>query len=650
MEISNIKALSYFNINAETTLQTDASKKGLGACLIQNGKVVCYAFRALTKTEQNYQNLEREALGTIWGMEKFHYFLYGKEFTLETDQKPLISIYKKHMVDISPRVQRLIVRSFPYQPFNNVYKKGKDIPVADALSRVTPMDPEDNIQLPIIAVNLITVHILMSVHPQDTFSKKLDWLRKSKVQDNQLTRLSRYINTGFPCDKKNLPTDLQEFWNYRDTLSIENGLITCGSRIIVPKEMRAKMLQYIHDGHQGKERCLLWARNTVFWPKITYDIQELIERCIICQEHGKSQSIIGTTQELPPFPWHTLATDIFYWMRMDFLIVADVFSKYFLVRKLANSTFAAVCAEIATIVTELGLPHIIRSDNGPCYNSKEFQKLLQCYNITHHTSSPHHPRSNGFVERMIGVAKKLMDKAGSEGKPWISGLYEHRVTPQSGSIASPLQLITQRTPREKDLPQLPSTLGAQEMYETCQELIRRQQNKPEKNYIELTPGMHVWVQHRQNTSWEPATVVSQCNSNSYWIMQENGTDQPKVYRRTRTMLKIRCTNVRETRHSYSQSTESEKADFHTPAIPNETRNYVEYNSAENVSQDLVHPTKLDIEASASFDSKSEEREEITEIADVPAPAHTPAPALERVKEQSHTPVNETELWKASQFI
>ena len=562
-----------------------------------------------------------------------------KEFTLETDQKPLVSIYKKHMVDISPRVQRLIVRSFPYLPFHAVYKKGKDIPVADALSLVTPMDPEDNIQLPIIAVNMITVHMLMSVHPQDTFSKKLDQLRKSTAQDNQLTRLSHYINTGFPCDKKNLPTVLQEFWNYRDTLSIENGLITCGNRIIVPKEMRAEMLQYINEGHQGKERCLLRARNTVFWPKIKHDIQELIERCIICQEHGKSQSIIGTTQELPPFPWHTLATDIFYWKRMDFLIVTDVFSKYFLVRRLANSTSAAVCAEIATIVTELGLPHIIRSDNGPCYNSKEFQQLLQCYNITHHTSSPHHPRSNGFVERMVGVAKKLMDKAGSEGELWISGLYEYRVTPQSGSIASPLQLITQRTPRQKDLPQLPSTLGAEEMYETHQELIRRQQNKPEKNYIELTPGMPVWVQHRQNTSWELATLVSQCNSNSYWIMQENGTDQPKVYRRTRTMLKIRCTNVRETRHSYSQSTEPEKAEFHTPAIPNETRNYVEHNSAENISQDLVHPTKLDIEASASFDSKSEEREEITEIADVPAltPAHTPAPALERVGEQSHTP-------------
>ena len=347
-----------------------------------------------------------------------------------------------------------------------MYKKGKDIPAADALSCATPMDPEDNNQLPIIAVNMITTCNLMSVESQDSFSKKLDQLRKSTAQDNQLTKLSCYINTGFPCDKKNLPTDLHEFWPHRETLSVKSGLTACGNRIIVPREMRPEVLQYIHEGHQGKERCLLQARNTVFLPKITYDIQELIERCIICQEHESSQPIIGTTQELPPFPWHTLATDIFYWKRMDFLIVADVFSKYFLVKKLANSTSAAICAELATIVTELGLPHIIRSDNEPCYNSKEFQQFLQHYNITHHTSSPHHPRSNGFVERMVRVAKKLMDKAGKEGKPWISGLYEYRVTPQSGSIASPLQLITQHTPGEKDLPQLPSTLGAQEMYQT----------------------------------------------------------------------------------------------------------------------------------------------------------------------------------------
>ena len=99
------------------------------------------------------------------------------------------------------------------------------------------------------------------------------------------------------------------------------------------------------------------------------------------------------------------------------------------------------------------------------------------------------------------------------------------------------------------------------------------------------------------------------------------------------MLKIRCTDVRQTRHSYSQSTESEKAKFQTPATSNVVRNYVKHNSVENVSQDLVYPTKSDTSASASLISESEEREEITETADVLAPA----PALERVEEQSHTP-------------
>ena len=177
------------------------------------------------------------------------------------------------------------------------------------------------------------------------------------------------------------------------------------------------------------------------------------------------------------------------------------------------------------------------------------------------------------------------------------------------------------------------------MYETCQELIRRQPNKPERNYIELTPGMAVWVQHRQNTSWEPATVVSQSSSNSYWIMQENGTDQPKVYRRTRSMLKIRCTDIQQTRHNYSQLTENEKAKFQTPFTYNDERNFVKHNPVKKISDDLVCPTKDT--SSASILSELEEREEITEDvpapADVPAPTPAPADTLETVKEQPYTP-------------
>ena len=153
---------------------------------------------------------------------------------------------------------------------------------------------------------------------------------------------------------------------------------------------------------------------------------------------------------------------------MDFLLIADVFSKYVLVRKLPNSTSVAMCIELSMIVTELGLPHRIKSDNGPCYVSKEFQQFLVRYNRDHQTNSPNHPRSNGFAECMVGVAKKLMDKAGKGKKPWISGLLEYRITPQPGSIASPLQLITQCRQRETHLPQLASALGAPQVHSVHQ--------------------------------------------------------------------------------------------------------------------------------------------------------------------------------------
>ena len=119
----------------------------------------------LSRTTRIWNERHKELYGE-WKSSTISYMVRNLHWK---HQKPLVSIYKKHMVDIIPRVQRLIVRSFPYLPFKVVYKKGTDIPVADALSQVTPMDPEDNIQLPIIAVNMITTWILMSVDPRVAF-------------------------------------------------------------------------------------------------------------------------------------------------------------------------------------------------------------------------------------------------------------------------------------------------------------------------------------------------------------------------------------------------------------------------------------------------------------------------------------------------
>ena len=249
-EISKDVTLPYFNPASATTLQTDASKKGLGAVILQNSKPVMFMSSALTGSERNYQNLERECLATIWEMEKFHYFLYGKQFTLETDQKPLVSIYRKHMVEISPRIQRSVVRSFPYLPFDIQDRKGMEIPLADTLSRVTltPVE-EDGIQLPIVAVNLIMSNLPVS-------STEIELIHEETSKDPTLTLLRHYIHMGWPNDHRMLPQELHTFWNYREDLSMENGLITKGARLLIPSTLRKKVLnRYTMDTWVLRNAC-----------------------------------------------------------------------------------------------------------------------------------------------------------------------------------------------------------------------------------------------------------------------------------------------------------------------------------------------------------------------------------------------------------
>ena len=152
------------------------------------------------------------------------------------------------------------------------------------------------------------------------------------------------------------------------------------------------------------------------------------------------------------------------------------------------------------------------------------------------------------------------------------------------------------------------------MHQTHQELIKRQGNRPKRNYIELTPGTPVWVQHRQNATWEPATVVNQCALNSYWIMQENGTEQPKVYRCTRTMLKIRSTPTdgKQTAQMKEWTTESRSVESNTPAIPYGIRDCSTENSQENASSDTVQPPLPRLDLPVSDFSENREESQIAE--------------------------------------
>ena len=139
--------------------------------------------------------------------------------------------------------------------------------------------------------------------------------------------------------------------------------------------------------------------------------------------------------------------------------------------------------------------------------------------------------------------------------------------------------------------------------------MKRQGNRPERSYIELALDTPVWVQIRQNATWEPETVVNQCAPNSYWIIQENGAKQPKVYRHTRTMLKIRFTPTegQQTAQIKEWTTETRSIKSNVPAIPYGTRDCATENSQRFASSNTVQPPlpRLDLPDSENLSEKRE---------------------------------------------
>ena len=188
----------------------------------------------------------------------------------------------------------------------------------------------------------------------------------------------------------------------------------------------------------------------------------------------------------------------------------------------------------------------------------------------------------------------------------------------------------------KNLPQLSSVLGATEMHQTCQELIKRQGNNPEWNYPKILPGTPVWVHHRHNATWEPATVVNQCEPNSYWIIHQNSVEQPRVYRHTRTMLKITSTPTDGEQKAQMREwlTETNDPKFHIPAIPYGNRNGMTENSQGHSSPSSLTPSlsTLDLPDSENF---SENREENSQLA---GPLCMNGTTLENAQDAPNAPV------------
>ena len=529
--------LPYFDRNKETILQTDVSKKGFGAVILQEEQPIYYALRALTSAEKNYQNLEREAQAAVWGMEKFHYFLYGRKFILQTDQKPLVSIFRKHMIDVSPRIQRITIRAWQYE-FEHQHIPGRNNVISDALSRVTPLEFQDsNAKKDILAVNFLQYSSIKE--------RERDEVLQETNKDKELQSLKHYISTGWPAKRSQIPVSLHPYWNFRDELMIESGILMKNSKVLIPETLKQKYLMQIHQGHQGIEACRSRAREFVFWININNDLKELVEKCDICQSQQNSTAIVQKyVSEVPPHPWHTLGSDLFYFQRIDFLVVVDYFSKYLIIRKIPSSTSSAVIKELGMIFSEFGKPQIFRSDNGPCYSSQEFRLFMQNWLIEHRTSSPHYPQSNGLAESMVKVSKNLIEKAAKQDLPWNRLLLDYRCTPISSEIPSPAEILFGRK-LQSSISILPSQV-MNDRISKQRELIAKKEGKfytNDKDFqdrIKALPfeaGQNVWLQNSDSRKCEEAVICEKCKEPNSYMVEIPATGQ--CFRRNSNFIKPR---------------------------------------------------------------------------------------------------------------
>ena len=170
--------LAYFDPSKPITLQVDASKFGLGATIIQEGKPVAFASKSLTQTEQNYAQIEKELLAIVFGCRRFHQYICGQKITVESDHKPLESIAKKPLAKAPTRLQRMLLQVQKYD-LNIIHIPGKLIPVADALSRkCLPAEPRDSPDDPELQVH----SVLNNMPVSDSRCKRQ---RKATTEDPQ---------------------------------------------------------------------------------------------------------------------------------------------------------------------------------------------------------------------------------------------------------------------------------------------------------------------------------------------------------------------------------------------------------------------------------------------------------------------------------
>lgn len=371
--------------------------------------------------------------------------------------------------------------------------------------------------------------------------ERLAEFKIATAKDPVLQKLKETIMQGWPSHRQLTSSTVLPYYNYRDELSVQDGLILRGDRIVIPTTLRQSLKKRLHVGHLGINSCLRRARDLVYWPGMSKDIRQYIEACSICASHSDKQpSEPLHMHETPTRPWERVGCDIFTIRSRNYLVTVDYCSNFFEVDFLPETDSSTVITKLKHHFARHGIPDVVKTDNGPQFISNAFKNFSTQWSFKHETSSPGNSKSNGAAESAVKIAKRIMIKCNAAHEDPYLGLLNYRNTPTEGMTTSPAQrLMGRRTKATLPMttPKLVSKTFDQKERQALDlkraNAAAKQSHKPELKPLQIGQSVRMQPIQTGQKLWKEGEVTKTLPNRSYEVKTPDG----KVFRRSRQHIR-----------------------------------------------------------------------------------------------------------------